>query len=516
MTAGQKQAFVPSFSAQPIWDHARRDPGRVAVADSNSSLSYEDLRDDVARLALALRESGIRPGEPVLVLLDVCVESVIAYWALRSIDAVVVVGDPTCKDDELAYYLSATGARRIVAGVRAAQALSAPQGTAWHVLEDNTGALRRWSLDRESDPVPAHSPRDLGEDASVILFSSGTTGRPKAILHTTESLRGLHETLIHTWKLGPEDRVLGALPFHTIYGLVFSAASSIYAGASLILLEKFHPERALRAIEAHRITTAAFVPTMALMILNFDGREDHDLGSLRAVYTASAPISELDIERFAAFSGTSLIANYGLSEIPGAAVERADVPHFPGSVGRISPGFEVCVRDPSGAPLAIGETGEVTMRGLSLMKGYLGAPEQTAERIRDGWIYSQDIGRVDELGNIFLSGRASEMIIRGGLNISPREVETALSKHADVLDVAVIGLDDPIFGQIVLAVVVPRRAAEEERMRGVLLEHCRTQLPPAKVPTRIEFMDELPRNAGGKVLRKELQQFVADQESKGA
>jgi acyl-coenzyme A synthetase/AMP-(fatty) acid ligase len=344
------------------------------------------------------------------------------------------------------------------------------------------------------------------ESRAAVIFSSGTTGKPKAIVHTQDSLRSLHEVLIETWKLSPDDRALGALPFHTIYGLFFSAASIIYAGATLVLVERFRPERVLAAIERHRVTTAAFVPTMALMILNFEDRDGYDLSSLRAVYAASAPISDSDIERFRRFSGAPMIANYGLTEIPGAAVEPADEPHQEGSVGKISPGFEVCVRDSEGRPLPVGETGEITVRGPSQMQGYLGDPAQTAERLRDGWIHTQDIGRVDAAGNIYLSGRTSDMIMRGGLNISPHEVEHALSTHPEVLDSAVVGTPDPIYGEVVTAFVVVRGPADGAAIAKALTDHCRSLLAAAKVPANIVLVDALPRNAGGKVLRKQLQE----------
>ena len=485
-----------------LWRHATLRPGQDAVTDSRATLDYWHLGTLVGDFAMELLDQGVRPGEPVVVLFDVCVESVIAYWALRAVDAVIVVGDPTGKQADVDHYLQVTGARRVLAGTRAAASLRPPQGVAWHVLEDVTGAApRRWRRDASSGhPAAAvrHEPA-----RAVILFSSGTTGKPKAIVHTKDSIRSLHEVLKLTWKLSPADRVLGALPFHTIYGLIFSAASVLHAGATLVLLERFRPGDALAAIERQRVTTAAFVPAMALMILGYDGRDGYDLSTLRAIYTASAPIAESDIARFSVFCGAPIVANYGMTEIPGAAVEPADEAHRPGSVGRISPGFEVCVRGKGGEPVPDGETGEITMRGPSMMIGYLD-PAQTADRVRDGWIYSQDIGRVDADGHIYLSGRLSDMIIRGGLNISPREIENALSAHPDVLDAAVVGTPDTVLGQVVTAFVAVRRPADADRLRASLAEHCRGILAPAKVPASIVFMEELPRNAGGKVLRKQL------------
>ncbi len=511
MTGTRGPNAPPPPIVAAIWQHADNRSEQDGVVDERRCLSYGQLRSEIDACALTLRTLGIEAGDPVLVLLDVCAESVVTYWALHAIEAVIVVGDPTGTGADVDHYLEVTGARHVLAGRRAAASIPPPTAAAWHTLSDSTdGALPHWV--RGKDPSAAVRPAampDHPDDWAVVLFSSGTTSKPKAIVHSRATLRALHEVLMRTWKLSPGDVVLGALPFHTIYGLIFSAASVIYAGATLVLLERFHPERALAAIERHRVTTAAFVPAMVLMILNLEGNDRYDLSSLRALYTASAPISHADVERFRAFSRVSLIANYGMTEIPGAAVEPADEPHLAHGVGKISPGFEVCVRDPDGRPLAVGETGEITMRGPTLMRGYLGDPALTAERVRDGWIHTQDIGRVDADGNIFLSGRTSEMIIRGGLNISPIEVENALARHHAVLDVAVVGTPDAVLGQKVTAFIVARDAGNDDVADG-LTQHCRENLSPAKVPAEFIVVDELPRNAGGKVLRKELMKRHAE------
>lgn len=471
------------------------------MRDGRVSLSYWDLCAEIDRLAALLRDYGIGQGSRVLFLPDVCVESVIAYWTLRALDAVVIVGDPGSPAHERVHYVARTGATHALVGCRAAQ--TATPSTFCFQLASNSTGVRPWLPDHAEPPAGATAP-DMAQGAAVILFSSGTTGQPKAIVHTAASIEALHRTLLATWRLSPADRVLGALPFHTIYGLLFSAGSALYAGAGLVLLERFRPRDALAAIETHHLTTAALVPAMALMILNLEDRHVFDLSSLRAVYTASAPISEHDIARFHAFCGAPVIANYGLTEIPGAAVERADQPHHAGSVGKLSPGFEAMARDADGDPLPPGESGEITLRGPTLMAGYLGDEAQTAQRVRDGWIHTQDIGWVDAEGHIFLSGRTSDMIIRGGLNISPLEIESVLSTHEAVVEAAVVGRPDPILGQIVVACVVPAPAANRTTMHAELTAHCRQSLSAPKVPAEFHLFEALPRNAGGKVLRKQL------------
>lgn len=479
------------------------------MCDGRVSLSYRALCAEIDRFATLLQRCGIGPASRVLFLPDVCVESIIAYWALRTIDTVVIVGDPGSRTQERAHYIERTGATHALVGCRAAETVT-PSAFCFHLAPDGTG-VRRWRPDRAEPPAAKAINDDSDGRPAVVLFSSGTTGRPKAIVHTAATIDALHRTLLATWQLSPADRVLGALPFHTIYGLLFSAGSALFAGATLVLLERFKPRDALVAIETHRVTTAALVPAMALMILNLDDRDAFDLSSLRALYTASAPISEHDIARFQAYSGASLISNYGLTEIPGAAVERADTQHHPGSVGQLSPGFEALARDDDGTPLPPGKTGEITLRGPTLMAGYLGDREQTARRVRGGWIYTQDVGHVDAEGRIFLSGRMSDMIIRGGLNISPLEIEAVLSAHDAVAEAAVVGAPDRVLGQVVVACIVPSPAADRSTIFDALTTHCRQFLSAPKVPAAIHLLDALPRNAGGKIVRKELVRHLEDQ-----
>lgn len=454
----------------PLFSHATERPEQIAVIADDEDLTYGDLCGSIEQRATKFKKAGLIQGDAVLVLLKPSIDAVIAYWALHACRAVIVVGDPTGTQAEQDSYAARTGARFAVS-------------------------------DKGFVPTAA-KPRELPFDCAVILFSSGTTGTPKAIMHSRVTLQALHETLKSTWGIGPDDRVLGALPFHTIYGLVFSAASSIYAGSTLVLLDRFHPKNAVDAIQTHQITTAAFVPAMLLMILNFNERDDYDCSSLRMIYSASAPISEADIERFNRYSGSEVICNYGMTEIPGSAVEIAGQPHTQGTAGKISLGFDVAIRGPDGDVLPVGEVGEITMRGPTQMLGYLDAPDLTAERIRDGWIFSQDKGRIDEDGNIFVLGRMSDMIIRGGLNISPLEIENALSRHDAVADVAVVGPEDSILGQIISAFIVPRLDTDDLDAR--LRAHCAEHLAPPKVPAEFLMTKAIPRNAAGKIDRREL------------
>ena len=443
-------------------------------------------------MASDLSRVGIGAGSRVLFFPNVSVASVVTYWALRSLDAVIAVADPGAGTGERAYFAAKTGATVAFMDQRAENG-PVPPGCRVFRLADEPEP--RWiTLD-----APNHT---AGEsDTAVILFSSGTTGQPKAICHDHGSILGLHHALDATWAIGRGDTVLGALPFHTIYGLLFSAGTAIHSGAHLVLMDRFRADTALQMIEAHRVTTAALVPAMLLMMLSVDGRDRFDLSSLQMVYSASAPIAEADIARFRAFSGAEVLQNYGMTEIPGAVVERRGRPRRTGSVGAVSPGFEAVALDEAGRPLPPGQTGEIALRGPSMMQGYLDDPERTAARIRNGWVLTEDIGVVDTEGYVRLSGRRSDMIIRGGLNLSPVEIAGVIAEHEAVSDVAVVGASDPILGEVPVAVVVPIGATDT--LAEALTAHCAARLSKPKVPDRIVFRAALPRNDGGKV-RKDV------------
>lgn len=447
-----------------------------------------------------LSRVGIGAGSPVLFLPDVSVASAVTYWALRSLDAVIAVADPGAGAEERAFFAEKTRATAAFMGHRAEKG---PVPSGCRVFRLTEDPEPRWTTQDRAHCFAG------GGDTAVILFSSGTTGRPKAICHSHGSILGLHHALAATWATGPGDTVLGALPFHTIYGLLFSAGTAIHTGAHLVLMDRFRPETALEMIAAHRVTTAALVPAMLLMMLSVEGRERFDLSSLQMVYSASAPIAEADIARFRAFSGAEVLQNYGMTEIPGAVVERRGRPHRAGAVGAVAPGFEAVSLDDAGCLRSPGQTGEIALRGPSMMQGYLGDPDRTAARIRDGWVLTEDIGTVDSEGYVRLSGRKSDMIIRGGLNLSPVEIAEVIAEHEAVRDVAVIGAPHPVLGQVPVAVIVP--VVPSDALAEALTAYCMARLAKAKVPDRILFRDALPRNDGGKV-RKDV--LLAEIETK--
>ncbi|GGJ21959.1 class I adenylate-forming enzyme family protein [Paenarthrobacter histidinolovorans] len=500
-------------AVQALHAHALEIPDRIAVRDSRTALTWRELEAEVLSLAQSLQADGVGNGSPMLLLLDSCVESIVAYWAVRELDATVILADPGCTRAEYDHYVAATQPGWVFStrsgtwerlGLADDAQLQRPSMT-WFIQDSSAELplLRPWQR-RE---LRGEAPKNRFEEAPsarLVLFSSGTTGQPKTILHTDASVLALHNVHTEVWKLSSDDVVLGCLPFHNIYGSIYTAASAIFNGATLALMERFKPDIAMRRIQEWRVTTMAMVPAMMVMMLNAETRNEADFSTLRVSYTGGAPVSDPVMEAFQALSGAPVLASYGLTECPGAAVEPFGSTHGSGVAGRICPGFEAVARNSSGDELSPGEVGEITLRGPSQMLSYLGQPELTQQRIRGGWVYSQDIGFVDEEGNIHVSGRAGDMIIRGGLNIAPKEIEDVLVEHPDVVTAAVVGVEDAVLGQTVKAFVVPRPNSDLTTLADSLRRHCAEKLSRAKIPESTVFLAKLPMNAGGKVLRSML------------
>lgn len=492
--------------------HARERPDQTAVVAEDCRLTYGELWQEVFRLATGMLQLGLRRGDRVLLMMPMCPEGVVGYWALSSIGAVAVAVDPQAPTRDLEYFAELTEADYalcIAPGAEVVQALRSARAdlTVLALPEGEPGApeLRRWDFASSASTASSFRPVEVEEtEPAVVTFTSGTTSRPKGVLHTYASVLSQHEVVRRDWRLSPRQVVMNPLPFYTIFGILTMAGATVFSGATLVLLGRFSPERMLETIERDRVTTMAAVPTMYIMAMNYEGRGRYDLTSLEVAYTSGAAMTEGDMECFSSWSGVNLLAAYGMSECAVAAFEPSTGPHRPLAAGKFGAGFRWRVVDDEGRDLPAGEVGELVMTGPTVMAEYVGMPEESAKRLRDGWIFSGDVASVDDDGYIYLAGRRADIIIRGGLNIAPIEVESVLTGHPDVHMAVVVGVEDEVFGQRVKACVVPTQGADLDTLRHDLLELCRSQLAEQKVPEYLEFYDDLPRNANGKVMRNML------------
>ena len=483
---------------------AARRPDAPAVRLGERTLRYAELERLAGAMAALLRERGLRRDDRVGLMLPNVPEFPIAYFGALRAGGIVVPMNVMLKRREVAYHLEDSGARLLLAwhelDEEAAAGTAAAGAELLAVEPRGLAALIAERAAAASEP-PAPT---AGDDTAVILYTSGTTGRPKGAELTHANLHGNAEVVARTVsRVGPGDVVLGTLPLFHSFGQTVSMNATLLAGACLTLVPRFEPGEALATIERDRVTHFYGVPTMYGALLRHPGRERRDTSSLRLCISGGASLPVEVLRGFERAFGAPVLEGYGLSETsPVACHNHPGRERRPGSVGTPLEGVEVRVADESGTELPPGEVGEILIRGPNVMKGYWRRPEATAEALRDGWLRTGDLATRDEDGYLRIVDRKKDMILRGGYNVYPREVEEVLFEHPAVREAAVVGLPDARLGEEVGAAVVLRpgeRVAAEE-----VSAFARERIAAYKYPRRVWFVDELPKGPTGKVLRREI------------
>jgi long-chain acyl-CoA synthetase len=484
--------------AQNLIGSGERFPDRAAVRLDDAVLSYRELADRSARLAGLLRGNGVGVGDRVGVMLSNRPEFAIVYYGVLRAGGVVVPMNPLLKAREISHYLADSGAKLIVAAAEQAEDVAAAGGVPRLLV--GSGFLR--ALDAVQ-PLVDVVPRE-GDDTAVILYTSGTTGRPKgAELTHANLLSNVEVTATDLVQVGPTDVIFGGLPLFHSFGQTCGLNTAVRAGACLTLVSRFTPERALEVIARDRVTVFEGVPTMYVALLACPDRTRYDVSTVRVCVSGGAALPVEVLRGFEEAFGCVILEGYGLSETsPVASFNHPDRPRKPGSIGTPIRGVQMRVLDPDGAEVAPGEVGEIAIRGDNVMKGYWGQPQATAEAIPDGWFRTGDLGRVDEDGFFVIVDRKKELIIRGGYNVYPREIEEVFYQHPDVVEAAVIGLADAALGEEVGAAVVvrPGAAATAEDLR----EYVKAQVAAYKYPRQVWLVDALPKGPTGKILKREI------------
>jgi long-chain acyl-CoA synthetase len=377
--------------------------------------------------------------------------------------------------------------------------------TLQHVLlvdGDGDGRTRSLAAERAGEPDAFPTVDRRADDLAVILYTSGTTGVPKGVALSHDNLESNARAAASLNELGREDWAVAVLPLSHSYGLTVMNAGHIL-GSRAALLRWFNPEAVLQTIQEFRAVSMSAVPTMLIYLLNYPEADRFDTRSMRVWGSGAAPLPVEIVEPFERKFGGRILEGYGLTEAsPVVSAHRLSGPRRIGSVGRAIPGVEISIQDELDRPLPAGELGEVCVRGRNVMVGYYRNPEETARTVRAGWLHTGDMGRLDDDGFLFIAERKKDLIIRGGFNIYPREVEEVLYAHPKVAEAAVVGMKDPLMGEDVLAFVVLRsgeRASAEE-----IGAFCEGRLARFKCPKQIRFVESLPKSPIGKVLRKEL------------
>lgn len=462
-----------------------------------------------SRFAGALLDLGIGAGDRVVVMLPNCPEVGQSYGGVLRIGGVVVPVLFLLAAEELRHILVDSEARAVVTSPEfapKAQEAAAGLGPAPRVVVVGgapAGTLAYEELVAAGSPDVPVADR-APEDPALFMYTSGTTGRPKGVVLTHGNMLHQAEAIHEISEIDPTALGLAVLPMAHAGGLVSWVAGQKH-GSRSVLMRWFDPELFCRNVERNRVVVTALVPTMAAFLLQHPAMDASDLSSLEQVVFGAAPAPIELVRAFERKTGATVRVVYGLTEAaPVVTADRISVPRKPGSSGLPIPGVEVAIMDAEDRPLPPGEVGEICVRGPNVMAGYHNLPEETAEVLRGGWLHTGDLGNLDADGYLFVVDRVKDLIIRGGFNIYPRDVEEVLHQHAAVAEAAVVGVPDELYGEEVEAFVV--RAVGAEAAEEELVAFCRGRLAKYKCPKRVTFVPELPKNQVGKVLKRVLRE----------
>ena len=483
---------------------AAAQPDHVAIRMDDLTLTYAQLREAAGRVSALLAAHGVQPGDRVGIMLPNVPAFPISFYGALAAGAVVVPMNPLLKSREIAYYLGDSGARVVLAWHAAAGEAAkgaADAGAEAIAVEapDMTGLLAG------HDPAREGRERQDQDDA-VILYTSGTTGRPKGAELTHAGLvRNAEITARTLLKNHADDVTMGCLPLFHVFGLTCGLNATVAAAGTLTLLPRFDPARVLEIIQRDAVTIFEGVPTMYAAMLHLPQADPAMAASLRVCVSGGASLPVEILRGFEEKFGCMILEGYGLSETsPVASFNHPDQERKPGSIGTPIEGVEMRLIDNEWDTVPDGEIGEIAIRGHNVMKGYWNKPEATAEAISpDGWFRTGDMARVDSDGYYFIVDRKKDLIIRGGFNVYPREIEEVLHEHPAVAEVAVIGIPHPELGEEVGAAVALKPDASATP--GELREFARDRVAAYKYPRRVWLVDALPKGPTGKIMRREVQ-----------
>lgn len=479
----------------------------VSLVFEGRELTNVDQQRAACRLAHALRRLGVAPGDRVVVMLPNCPEVLQAYGAILRCGAVIVPVVFLLGPEEVRHILDHAGPRVLITSPDMAWKAEGWRGAVVLVGGETPGTLALEAIvAREPDRFEIVD--RAADDLAVLLYTAGTTGVPKGVALSHRNLTANARSAATLSELDRSGWALSVLPLSHSYGLTVMNAGHIL-GSRAVLLRWFNPELVLETIQRHRCQQMSAVPTMLIYLLHYPDAGRYDTSSMRLWGSGAAPLPVEIVEPFERAFGGRILEGYGLTEAaPVVSAHRLSGERRLGSVGQPIPGVEVSIRDDGERALPAGEVGEVCVRGENVMLGYYRMPEETARAIRHGWLRTGDMGRLDADGYLYIVERKKDLIIRGGFNIYPREVDEVLFAHPKVAEAAVVGAPDALMGEEVLAFVVLKTGAEATPEE--IVDFCQQRLAKYKCPRQVRFVDALPKSPIGKILRKELRARVGE------
>ncbi len=503
-------------------DSARNVPDRIAVICGDTRFTYAEINAQANQVANALKKIGIKKGDKIALSCPNLPFFPIVYYGILKMGAVVVPLNSLLKSREIAYHLDDSdacaffcfeGTAALPLGAEGFQGFTATETCEKFILltpdqeaeSPSENAQTFWQF-IEDQPTVFESELTDETETAVILYTSGTTGQPKGaeLTHLNVVLNArLSDTM---YPRRDSDVHLITLPLFHSFGQVVQLNAGFYNRATLVLLPRFSPEEALRLMEKHDVTIFAGVPTMYWALFNYPEADQFDLEkiakNLRLCKSGGSPLPVEVLKGFEAKFNTKILEGYGLSETSPVAVFNKYGESRAGSIGFPVWGVEVRIVDENGNDVAEGELGEIAIRGHNIMKGYYKRPEATAAAIKNGWFHSGDIGRRDAEGYIYITDRVKDMILRGGFNVYPRELEEVLMTHEGVSLCAIVGVASNEHGEEVKAYIVKKDGAVLTETE--IIEWCKANMASYKYPRFVEFLESLPMTATGKILKREL------------
>jgi len=483
--------FSVNLSALPD-QRAADAPEAPCIADDLRALANAEFLDAVKRAAAALRNQGIGSGDVVAIMLPNTVDLVVVLFAAWRLGAAVTPINPALSSAEAGYQIGDSDARLVIAA---------------ETVELGCPALapaRLAAFEAAEEPESATEPAAL----ALLIYTSGTTGRPKGVMLDHNNITAMSQMVVENFRLTSADHSLLILPLFHVNGIVVSTLAPLIAGGQATVAGRFDPQTFFERVQRSRATYFSGVPTIYTMLAHLPTDSEPDTSSLRFAVCGAAPASVELLQKFESRYGVPIVEGYGLTE--GTCASTGNPLYGkrkPGTVGLPLPGQRIRIADPQGHPRPDGERGEVLISGPNVMRGYLNQPEATAKTVTNGWLHTGDVGFIDDDGYLVLVDRVKDMIIRGGENIYPKEIETVAYRMDEVAEAAVVGRPDPVYGEqpVMYVAPPPRRTVNLDQLRDQLS----ASLAKYKRPVSITVLDSLPKNAVGKIDKPALRKLAA-------
>jgi len=494
----------------------RATPSQEAIVYHNRRISYGQLKNEVNQLANGLQQLGIKPEDRVLIALSNCPEFIASYYAVLRVKGIVVPINPAFTRNEIGMIIKdCLPSAVITTGDMASvfQQLDRDVKISKGIVvtrcdEPSTNELVSFNAIKSKSKFTFPSCSYGRNDAAEIVYATDHSGLPRGAVLTHHNLYSTALTFAQMYKMTPHDRALLVSPAYHIAAQTCVMNSAIVAGSTIVIHDGWAgPEPILETIDKEKISFFFGPPTMYSFLAGYPSAERYDVSSLRIAFSGGATMSEEIFNGFAEKYGIKITEGYGLSETSGLATANPmDGPKKIGSIGKPIPGLEVNIFDYEGREVPQGQVGEIVVRGPNVMAGYYDKEEETRWAMRNGWLHTGDLAYMDEDGYLFIVDRKKALIIRGGINVNPKEVEEVLSTHPAVFDAAVVGVPDAVMGEEIMAFVLLRKDAKLETSE--LQEYCQNHLAKYKIPRYIRFVENLPKTTSGKLMRKEIQRWV--------